>query len=194
MRYEKGHKEATRQQIIDVASAQFREGGVAAVGLAGIMSAAGLTNGAFYAHFESKEDLVREVLLDALAGRERRLRSNLEAGVGLEVALRDYLSTRHRDSAGTGCPTAALVAEIARHPKKTRDIFTDRVSEFIPMMAERIGSGTADERRRNATAIYGLMIGALQLARAVSDKKLSDEILENALQAALRLAGGAEAA
>jgi TetR/AcrR family transcriptional regulator, transcriptional repressor for nem operon len=194
MRYEKGHKEATRQLIIDVASAQFREGGVAAVGLAGIMSAAGLTNGAFYAHFESKEDLVREVLLDALARRERRLRSNLEAGVGLEVALRDYLSTRHRDSAATGCPTAALVAEIARHPKKTRDVFTERVSEFIPMMAERISKGTEDERRRDATAIYGLMIGALQLSRAVSDKKLSDEILENALQAALRLAGSAEAA
>jgi TetR/AcrR family transcriptional repressor of nem operon len=189
MRYEKGHKEATRQHIIDVASAQFREGGVAAVGLAGIMSAAGLTNGAFYAHFESKEDLVREVLLDALAGRERRLRSNLAAGVGLEVALRDYLSARHRDGAGSGCPTAALVAEIARHPKKTRDVFTDRVSEFIPVLAERIGNGTADERRRNATAIYGLMIGALQLARAVSDRKLSDEILENAVAAALRLAG-----
>jgi AcrR family transcriptional regulator len=189
MRYEKGHKEATRQHIIDVASAQFREGGIAAIGLAGIMSAAGLTNGAFYAHFESKEDLVREVLLDALAGRERRLRSNLAAGVGLEVALRDYLSARHRDGAGGGCPTAALVAEIARHPKKTRDVFTERVSEFIPMLAERIGKGDADERRRKATAIYGLMIGALQLARAVSDRKLSDEILENALEAALRLAG-----
>jgi AcrR family transcriptional regulator len=148
-----------------------------------------LTNGAFYAHFESKEDLVREVLLDALAGRERRLRSNLAAGVGLEVALRDYLSARHRDGAGGGCPTAALVAEIARHPKKTRDVFTERVSEFIPMLAERIGKGDADERRRKATAIYGLMIGALQLARAVSDRKLSDEILENALEAALRLAG-----
>jgi hypothetical protein len=87
-----------------------------------------------------------------------------------------------------------LVAEIARHPKKTRDVFTDRVSEFIPMMAERIGKGSADERRRNATAIYGMMIGALQLARAVSDKKLSDEILENALEAALRLAGESETA
>jgi AcrR family transcriptional regulator len=189
MRYEKGHKEATRQHIVDVASAQFREGGIAAIGLAGIMSAAGLTNGAFYAHFESKEDLVREVLLDALAGRERRLRSNLAAGVGLEVALRDYLSARHRDGAGGGCPTAALVAEIARHPKKTRDVFTERVSEFIPMLAERISKGDADERRRKATAIYGLMIGALQLARAVSDRKLSDEILEDALEAALRLAG-----
>ena len=64
MRYEKGHKETTRRHIVDVASAQFRENGVAAVGLAGIMAEAGLTNGAFYTHFESKEDLVRAVLLE----------------------------------------------------------------------------------------------------------------------------------
>ena len=69
MRYEKGHKDATRQRILEVASKQFREQGVAAVGLAGIMSDAGLTNGAFYAHFESKEDLVREVLSHAEAGQ-----------------------------------------------------------------------------------------------------------------------------
>src|ERR1700679_3795731 len=87
MRYEKGHKEATRQHIIDVASAQFRESGVAAVGLAGVMSAAGLTNGAFYAHFESKEDLVRSVLVNALDRREQRLRVNLETNVGLEATI-----------------------------------------------------------------------------------------------------------
>ena len=73
MRYEKGHKEATRAHIIDVASRQFRGQGVAAVGLAGIMSDAGLTNGAFYNHFESKEDLVQAVLAKALDRREERL-------------------------------------------------------------------------------------------------------------------------
>src|SRR5262245_60446555 len=135
MRYEKGHKEATRAHIIDVASAQFREGGVAAVGLAGIMAAAGLTNGAFYAHFESKEDLVRAVLLDSLTRREQKLRANLESNAGIETAIRDYLSTRHRDNMANGCPTAALVAEIARHPRKTRDAFTTKISEFIPLMA-----------------------------------------------------------
>ncbi len=62
-RYDKGHRDTTRRHILDVASAQFRESGIAAVGLAGIMSEAGLTNGAFYTHFESKEDLVRAVLL-----------------------------------------------------------------------------------------------------------------------------------
>ena len=65
MRYDKGHKDATRERIIEVASRQFREQGVAAVGLARIMSDAGLTNGAFYAHFDSKEDLFREVLSHA---------------------------------------------------------------------------------------------------------------------------------
>src|SRR5215472_11275166 len=87
MRYEKGHRDATRQHIIDVASAQFREGGVAAVGIAGIMAGAGLTNGAFYNHFESKEDLVEAVLMNALGGRKVGLRANLEADKGLDETI-----------------------------------------------------------------------------------------------------------
>ncbi|MGH6741028.1 MAG: TetR/AcrR family transcriptional regulator [Bradyrhizobium sp.] len=189
MRYEKGHRETTREHIIDVASEQFRENGVAAVGLAGIMSAAGLTNGAFYTHFESKEDLVRAVLLNALSRREARLRANLEGKAALEVTIRDYLSTRHRDGAGTGCPTAALVAEIARHPKQTRDAFTGKIAEIIDLLAAQIDKGSPADRRKKAIAAYGMMVGSLQLARAVNDRKLSDEILENAVDAALKLAG-----
>jgi TetR/AcrR family transcriptional repressor of nem operon len=190
MRYEKGHKGATRERIIDVASRQFRENGVAAVGLAGIMSDAGLTNGAFYTHFESKEDLVRAVLGNALSRREATLLAASEANVGLEATIRDYLSSRHRDRPGGGCPTAALVAEVARHPKATRDAFTDKVSTFIPLIASQIRAGSASERRRNAVAIYGMMVGTLQLARAVNDKELSDEILESGVTAALALAAG----
>ena len=189
MRYEKGHKDATRAHIIDVASVQFREGGVAAVGIAGIMAGAGLTNGAFYNHFESKEDLVEAVLANALGGRKIGLRANLEAGKSLEAIVRDYLSARHRDDASGGCPTAALVAEIARHPKTTRDAFTGKIVELINLIAARAGSGSARERRKRAIAVYGLMVGALQLARAVNDRKLSDEILESAADAAISLAG-----
>jgi AcrR family transcriptional regulator len=189
MRYEKGHKETTRAHILDVASRQFRESGVAAVGLAGIMKAAGLTNGAFYLHFESKEDLVRAVLVDALSRREQRHRANRDAKSGLEETIRDYLSARHRDGAGGGCPTAALVAEIARHPKKTRGTFTRKMSEIMSLMAAQIGKGDLAERRRNAIAIYGMMVGALQLARAVNDKRLSEEILASTINAALALAG-----
>ena len=188
MRYDKGHKDETRRHILDVASAQFRESGIAAVGLAGIMSEAGLTNGAFYTHFASKEELVQEVLTDALTRRAERHKANLENGVAVETVIRDYLSTRHRDHAGTGCPTAALVGEIARHPRATRDAFTGKVCDLVALMAEQIRQGTAEERRRKAITIYSIMVGALQLARAVNDKKLSDEILENAADAAVAIA------
>src|ERR1700688_4537193 len=187
MRYEKGHKDLTRRRIIEVASKQFREQGVAAVGLAGIMTGAGLTNGAFYAHFDSKEDLVREVL--SSAGFRNKLSKAAERGAGLEGAIRDYLSPSHRDNPGRGCPTSALVAEIARHPKATRDAFTGKVADVIGLIAARLESGTEAERRRRAVAIYGLMVGALQLARAVNDKKLSGEILQGGADEALALAG-----
>ncbi len=189
-RYDKGHRDTTRRHILDVASSQFRESGIAAVGLAGIMAEAGLTNGAFYTHFASKEDLVRAVLLDALERREQRHKDNLENGVALETVIRDYLSPKHRDRAATGCPTAALVSEIARHPKATREAFTGKMSDILALMAAQMPEGTPAERRRRAIAAYATMVGALQLSRAVSDRQLSEEILENAVDAALALAKG----
>jgi len=189
-RYDKGHRDTTRRHILDVASSQFRESGIAAVGLAGIMAEAGLTNGAFYTHFASKEDLVRAVLIDALERRGQRHKDNLANGVALEAMIRDYLSPRHRDRAGAGCPTAALVAEIARHPKATRDAFTEKTSEIIGLMAAQMPECPVAERRRRAIAVYATMVGALQLARAVSDRQLSEEILENAVGSALALANG----
>ncbi|WP_456623493.1 MULTISPECIES: TetR family transcriptional regulator [unclassified Bradyrhizobium] len=186
-RYDKGHRDTTRRHILDVASVQFRESGIAAVGLAGIMAEAGLTNGAFYTHFASKEDLVRAVLCDALERREQRHKDNLENGVALETTIRDYLSPRHRDHAATGCPTAALVSEIARHPKATRDAFTGKMSDIITLMAAQIPQGSREERRRKAISVYATMVGALQLSRAVNDRQLSEEILENAVDAAIAL-------
>ena len=187
MRYEKGHKDLTRQRIVEVASRQFREHGVAAVGIAGIMADAGLTNGAFYAHFDSKEDLVREVL--SHAGFRNKLSKAAENGTGLAGAIRDYLSPNHRDNPGQGCPTSALVAEIARHPKATRDAFTGKVDDVIELIAAGLDAASAAERRRRAVAIYALMVGALQLARAVNDKRLSAEILQSGADEAVALAG-----
>lgn len=187
MRYDKGHKDLTRQRIIEVASRQFREQGVAAVGLAGIMSDAGLTNGAFYAHFDSKEDLVREVL--SHAGFRTKLSMAAENGTGLAGAIRDYLSQNHRDNPGKGCPTSALVAEIARHPKATRDAFTGKVADVIELIAGGVDAASDAERRRKAVAIYALMVGTLQLARAVNDKRLYGEILQSGADEAVALAG-----
>ena len=188
MRYDKGHKDATRRRIIDVASRQFRQQGVAAVGLAGIMTDAGLTNGAFYAHFASKADLLREVLCN-VRKRNEMWQAAPESGAGLASTIRDYLSSGHRDNPGRGCPTSALVAEIARHPKAARDAFTDKLARIIELIAARLDSGTQRERRRKAVALYGLMVGTLQFARAVNDKQLSEEILQSGAEQALALAG-----
>ena len=118
MRYEKGRKDATRQRIVDIAAEHFRCDGIAATGLAGIMKDAGLTNGAFYPHFQSKAELVRESVATAMDGQAGKMREIMAAG-GLEAAIAAYLSAEHRDSPGQGCTLAALSAG-ARAPA-TRD-------------------------------------------------------------------------
>ncbi len=189
MRYDKGHKDTTRRHILEVASRQFREGGIAAVGMAGLMSRAGLTNGAFYTHFASKEALVRDALVDALEESVGKIEAAIESGAGLEGFIRDYLSPRHRDNPGRGCVAAALAAEVSRHPAATRGAFTDKFEEVVALIATHIPVGGSEAKRRKALGIYGLLIGTVQLARVVSDKRLSDELLTNGLHAALQLMG-----
>jgi TetR/AcrR family transcriptional regulator, transcriptional repressor for nem operon len=187
-RYEKGHKLETRQRILDVAARQFRERGVAAAGLAGIMAEAGLTNGAFYVHFESKDDLVCAVLDDALARREKTLGERITSRDSIEAVVADYLSRKHRDNPGTGCPTAAMVADVARQPAATREAFTTRVEAIIARLMAQLPMRSEAARRRRAIAIYAMMVGALQLSRAVSDDSLSDDILDSGVAAVSVLA------
>jgi AcrR family transcriptional regulator len=190
MRYEKGHSSATKQRIVDVAAQRFRESGVAAVGLTGVMAEAGLTNGAFYGHFDSKEALVREALVHALEARESDFVAIGPAGGSLEDGLRAYLSAAHRDNPGIGCPSAALLPEIGRQGQATRQAYTERLVRFIDLVADLLPAGDPARTRATATAIFGMAIGTLQLARAVADRRLSDDILESGVQSALTLARG----
>lgn len=186
MRFEKGHKETTRRRIIETASARFREDGVAATGIAGLMADAGLTHGGFYAHFSSKEELVREAAAAALAGA--RSNTVLEES-GLEAYIRHYLRNAHRDAPGRGCAAAALAPEIARHDDATRADFAQGLETIFGRIAEKLPQTVPDgERWDRAVGIFGVMMGTLQLARAVVDKKLSDRILESGITAALRMA------
>ncbi|GAA4498561.1 TetR/AcrR family transcriptional regulator [Gluconacetobacter tumulicola] len=185
MRYGKGHREETRRHIIDVAARRFREDGVAAAGIAGLMADAGLTNGAFYTHFTSKEDLVRQALQAVQENTQGTTVQALKDGAPPEVWLRRYLSPQHRDNPGAGCVAAALSAEIARHPEETRDIFRAGYEKFVGLIAATLPIGTPAERRAKAQALYGLMIGTLQLARAVGKGPESDEILDNGVKAGL---------
>jgi AcrR family transcriptional regulator len=188
MRFEKGHKAATRRHIIDVASKCFRRDGVSAAGIAGIMGDAGLTNGAFYSHFESKEALVREALADALADQHQRLEEDHRTGLDLEGAIRRYLNRAHLEDPAGGCPSAALLPEIARQPLPTRKVYEEGLRSYVSTLATLLPDADPAASRRRATAIFGLMVGTLQLARTVPDAAEAEQILEGGVEAALHLA------
>lgn len=187
MRFEKGHKETTRQQIIDVASRRFRRYGVSASGLAGIMTEAGLTNGAFYPHFKSKDELVREALAAALSSQHDALNTEGTAP-DIESAIRHYLNIAHIAGSSEGCPSAALLPEIGRQPTSTRQVYEDELRSFVASLADRLPDAGSEAASRRAMAIFALMTGSLQLARAVPDETLAADIIEGGVEAALRLA------
>lgn len=188
MRYAPDHNEATRDRILEAASRLFREHGVAAVGLAKIMAEVDLTVGTFYTHFDSKEALLREAMCRSLQVR----RAELEQGNGehaLEQAVRAYLSPGHRDGAGTGCPIAALAAELARHPDATREVVVTHLDPSIEVLARWLSASRGRPvDHADAAAFFGLLVGTLQLARATPDRAASDAILDAGVRAALGLA------
>src|SRR3954469_7620953 len=97
MRYRKDQKQATRQRILEAAGRRFKADGIDGAGVATVMSDAGLTNGAFYNHFTSKEDLVANVLADQLCAQRTSFEAGPPARAGLEAFIRSYLSPEHRD-------------------------------------------------------------------------------------------------
>ena len=130
MRFEKGHKAATRRHIVDVASKCVRRDGISAAGIAGIMGKAGLTKGAFSPHFESKEALLREALASALGDQQHRLDEDQQRGLALEGAIRRYLNRAHLEEPAEGCPSAASLPEIARQPLSTRQDYKESAAKL----------------------------------------------------------------
>ena len=186
-RYGTEHKQATRQRIIETAGRRFKESGVDGSGIATLMSDAGLTNGAFYAHFESKDDLVASVVADEL-GRQADTFSLLPPGrAGLRDFVHEYLSPEHRDSPDVGCPSAALLDEIVRCSGTTKQAYTDGARRILDEIASRLAPRNPTSARDKAIGLYTMMIGTLQLSRAVSDPELSGEVLEAGIQNALAL-------
>lgn len=175
MRYEKGRKDTSRQRIIEVASERFRRDGIAATGLAGIMSEAGLTNGAFYPHFKSKAALVGESVSAALEQQSAQMSAVLSSG-GVDAAIDAYLSQEHRDNPGKGCASAALLPEIARGEQQTRQQYTHHFLTLVRHVAAYLPEGVADPDG-TAISMLATLIGTLELARAVDRRELSDQIL-----------------
>jgi TetR/AcrR family transcriptional repressor of nem operon len=190
MRYEKGHKEQTRQRIVEAASQRFRADGIDGVGVVSLMGEVGLTQGGFYNHFGSKEDLVRESMIAGAECAIKGLTAKVAAsrGESYRALVNGYLSADHRDQPETGCIAAALSAEMARRPMETKTAFTGGYAEMVELIASTLPATIRGKRRRTlAMAVFASLVGSMSLARAVADTNLSDEILSLGRQAALEL-------
>jgi len=189
MRYGKDHKQATRQRIVEAAGRRFKQDGIDGAGVATVMSDAGLTNGAFYGHFRSKEDLVENVLADQLRAQRQSFKAQPSDRAGLEAFIRSYLSPEHRDQSADGCPSAALIDEIVRRPAATKRVFTDELAATMNDIASRLDATDVEAARADALALFGFMLGTLQLARALTDRDLSDQLLARGVETAMKLLG-----
>jgi AcrR family transcriptional regulator len=189
VRYGKEHKQATRRRIIETAGRRFKRDGIDGAGVATLMADAGLTNGAFYGHFASKEELVAAAIADQLRDQGARLGALAPSRAGLEQFVRAYLSVAHRDHPEDGCPSAALLDEIGRGTEATRRAYTDGVLIVIDDIAARLALDEPQAARVQTLGVFALLVGTLQLSRALADRPLADAVLEQGIRNALALLG-----
>jgi len=182
MRVSRIQAEENRQKVINVASRLFRERGFDGIGLKDLMKGAGMTQGAFYKQFESKDDLAAQASKRALETASRRWSG--AASANPEEALRSvigfYLSLGHRDELTDGCPIVALGSDAARQGPEVKAAFEDGVRSHLDVLSELLAANGSDEAKAKAMAALATMVGAVTLSRVVNDAGLAKDILDAA--------------
>jgi TetR/AcrR family transcriptional repressor of nem operon len=192
MGYSQAQKAESRQRVLENASWQIREHGIEALGVADCMRSAGLTHGAFYGHFSSRDALILEALELAVSQSEKRmaLAASNAAKRGetpLQAIAESFLSDRHVKNPGKGCALCALAGE-ARHANP--DI-RDRLTDDVRKLAERIAQAAPADSEDASLGILATIVGAVTLARAVDDDKLAKSILSASLGLVMAQEGAA---
>ena len=187
MRVSRVQAEQNRQKVIDVASRLFREHGFDGIGLKDLMEGAGLTQGAFYKQFASKDDLAAQAsrrALESASGRwSAAAAANPQDPLGAVIAF--YLSMGHRSERMDGCPVVALGADAARQGAEVKASFEVGIREYLEMLGRWLDEPGGEEPSGKAMAILSTMVGAVVLSRAVNDERLSKQFLQAAAQGVL---------
>jgi TetR/AcrR family transcriptional repressor of nem operon len=169
-----------RETVINVASRLFREHGFDGIGLKDLMKGAGLTQGAFYKQFASKDDLAAQASRRAMAsGLDRwsaTAAANPDDPLGAVIAL--YLSPEHREERMDGCPVVALGSDAARQSADVKASFEAGVREYLELLSNWVGGAEGEDRSGRAMTILSTMVGAVVLSRAVNDEQLSKQLLQ----------------
>ena len=178
-------KQASHDRIVEAASRAIRRSGYHGTGVADIMKTAGLTHGGFYAHFPSREAMLAEAA-DRAGCESVEQMSRIAASAPPEHALQSmigaYLSKEHVESVETGCATAALASEMPRQAPEVRRAATRRIKEMIDLVSRQLPDWGKPGAHEHALATVATMVGALVLARAVDDPRLSDALRDAALK------------
>jgi len=184
MGYSKAQKAKTHKRIVAIASKRFREKGLAGFGIAELMKEAGLTVGGFYKHFDSRDELVAEAVSSAFGDWQRRVDAAASGGPSASFAelIDDYLSDVHRKNPGTGCAFSALSPEIARSDERTRALTSEQLRKDLELIAALLQGKDKRAARSRAILTFSALVGAMVLARAVDDPRLSESFLEAALK------------
>jgi TetR/AcrR family transcriptional repressor of nem operon len=179
MRYSAQHKGQTNKRLVKKAAEQFRRRGLQGIGIAKLMGALGLTHGGFYAHFENKNELVaaaaRKIFKDAVCQIEASAAA-APKGRELTAIINGYLSAAHRDTT-QGCLLPSLTGEMARQPQTVRKALTQAFEEYADAVSKYMPGPGDEEKRSQAQLLFSGMAGTMMVARAVSNRQLSDTLL-----------------
>lgn len=174
MKVSREQMQANRRLILDAASRLFREKGFDAVSVAEVMKAAGFTHGGFYGHFGSKDDLIVQTIAHIFS-----VSAEGNNPGDLDAYLDAYLSPRHRDSVASGCPTAALIADVRRQKPEAREAMTEGFRSQIDRIATAIARTEPGAARSEAVGTWAALVGAILISRTIDDPSLSNEILQD---------------
>jgi TetR/AcrR family transcriptional regulator, transcriptional repressor for nem operon len=187
MRYPNDHKRRSRERILGAAAALFRRHGYAATGVDAVMASAHLTAGAFYSHFRSKQVLLAKALDAAFRQSRADWQQKLRALRGRQWVhgfAAFYLSGGHRDAPDLGCPMPALTAEVSRSGGTARAVYEQHLRDVVDTVAQQCNPAAPDRDR--AISSIALSVGGLMLARAVKDRRFSEEILRACREAVVQ--------
>ncbi|QPB23842.1 TetR/AcrR family transcriptional regulator [Rhizobium sp. 007] len=191
MRVSRVQAEENRETVINVASRLFREHGFDGIGLKDLMKGAGLTQGAFYKQFSSKDDLAAQASRRAMESATRRWSAAaVDNSNPLEAVMAFYLSPDHRGEKADGCPLVALGADAARQSEEVRRPFEDGIRAHFEVLDELMHEAKGSSPSGKAMAILSLMVGAVTLSRLIEEENLSRDILDAAAGEVRRIAGG----
>ena len=174
-------KEVTHERIVETAARAIRRSGYNGTSVSDIMKEAGLTHGGFYAHFPSREAMLAEAADRAGAesvAASTHVAATAQPEQALQALVRAYLSKEHVKNVEMGCPIAALGSEMPRQAPEVRRAATRGIKEMIDVVARQLPDWGQPAAHEHALVAVAASVGALLLARAVDDPKLSDALLE----------------